>query len=204
MRPKVVIGVLLAVALAAAGVLGLKGVRTQPPPSAQPESPARPGPNIVIESIPESSAPDAGSSRIAPATNAASADSDHAKYVRRRVYELNLLAMKSDPASRDAILAELENPDPEIRKGARDAAIQSGDRSVVPRLKEVAEKTQDPAEKAEILAAIEYINLPSLTEFLADQRAKMAAAGMTNLPRSGTNRVGRRRPPAQVQPPTQP
>jgi hypothetical protein len=82
----------------------------------------------------------------------------------------------------------MRNPDKAIRKGALEAAIQFGDRSVVPTLQDIAAQTDDPAEKAEILAAIDYINLPSLTEYLSQRNA----AGLTNTPQISTNRSGHR------------
>lgn len=92
----------------------------------------------------------------------------HEKYVVQRIKELNALAMNNDTASRDAILAEVKNnPDRRIRAAALQAAIQFDDRSVVPPLQDIAAQTGDPEEKANILAAIDYINLPSLTEYLA-------------------------------------
>jgi hypothetical protein len=77
------------------------------------------------------------------------------------------LAMKNDAISRDAILAELQNPEKELREAALSAAIEFNDRSVLPRLQEIADQTSDSGEKAKILEAIEYIKLPSLTERLA-------------------------------------
>jgi hypothetical protein len=91
-------------------------------------------------------------------------------YIRQRVEELGDLAMKDDVTSRDAILAELQNPEKEIREAALSAAIEFNDRSVVPRLQEVANQTKDSAEKAKIFEAIDYINLPSLTERLASRQ----------------------------------
>ena len=123
----------------------------------------------------------------APPTN----DPAHAEYVRRRIAELNALAMKSDTVSRDIILSELQNSDRAIRKGALEAAIQFSDRSVIPRLEEVAAQTEDPTEKAEIVEAIEYIKLPSLTEYLAEQRARRASMALTNPSLISTNRRGR-------------
>ena len=98
-------------------------------------------------------------------TNAAA---EHDRDVARRIHELNDLAMNNDMASRNEILSEVKNnPDKEIRAAALEAAIQFNDRSVVPPLQEIAQQTQDPEEKASILEAIDYINLPSLTEYQA-------------------------------------
>lgn len=98
-------------------------------------------------------------------------DAEHARLVRKRVNELYSLAMNNDTASRDVILSEMKNPNTVIRKAALEAAIQFDDRSVVPYLKEIADQTEDPREKVAILDAIDYINLPSLTEHIAQRKA---------------------------------
>ena len=175
MRPKVVVAILLL----AAGLLGVivlvsKALRPQSTTSAdsgkvslaatvsnQPvEAPASNPPPVV------SVAPVAVTNEApAAGTNDAAA---HAQYVSRRIEELNALAMNNDVQSRDTILSELKkNPDKEIRAAALEAAIQYDDRSVVPPMQEIAAQTEDPDEKAAILEAIDYINLPSLTEFMA-------------------------------------
>src|SRR5262245_47062061 len=66
--------------------------------------------------------------------------------IAHRIEELETLAMNNDTASRDAIVAELQNPSKEIRHAALQAAIQFGDRSVVPRLQELAGQTEDTDE----------------------------------------------------------
>jgi hypothetical protein len=115
----------------------------------------------------------------------AMSDAEREQFVHQRTMELNALAMKNDPVSRDAILDEMQNPDKAIRKAALEASIQFGDCSVVPRLQEIAAQTEDTAEKAAILEAIDYINLPSLTEYREQQKAARAATGMTNSPSHG-------------------
>jgi hypothetical protein len=93
---------------------------------------------------------------------------EHTQYVRQQIKELNALSWNNDDESRDAILSEVAtNSDKQIRAAALEAAIQFDDRSVVPRLQEIAAQTDDPEEKKNILDAIDYINLPSLTEYLA-------------------------------------
>lgn len=96
-------------------------------------------------------------------------DPEHEKYVEEMADKLSRLGMMDDAASREAIMAEFKNPDRRIRQEALDAIIQFGDRSVIPRLEEIAAQTEDPIEQKEIIDAIEYIKLPSLTEYLAEQ-----------------------------------
>ena len=70
------------------------------------------------------------------------------------------LAMNDDPDSFNIIWSELSNQDKEIRAGALAAIVQFGDRSVTPRLRELAGQTQDPYEKINILAAADQLDLP--------------------------------------------
>ena len=117
---------------------------------------------------------------------------EHEKYVRQRIKELQALSWNNDTESRDAILSEVKNnPDKTIRAAALDAAIQFDDRSVVPPLQQIAAETQDPAEKQNILDAIDYINLPSLSEYLASQPPSTNGAptprGHHHLPQTPPN-----------------
>jgi hypothetical protein len=188
MRPRILYGTLLVAAMLVGAAALISTALRRPPAAAPgdnetgPPTSATPSVQPPLAASPES-APPAGPAAVTPVsgtdTNALS-DETHVEYVSQRVRELMILGMQSDIVSRDTILSELRNSDREIRKAAVDAAIQFSDRSVVPRLKEVAAETQDPAEKAELLEAIEYINLPSLTEYLAEQRAREAGAGRTN------------------------
>lgn len=99
--------------------------------------------------------------------------------IERRVAELATLAMNDDVASLNSILSELDSPEREIRKGALEAAIQFGDRShTIPRLSDLLAQTDDSLEKAEIAEAIEYLKLPSLTEYLGQRREEVS--GVSN------------------------
>jgi hypothetical protein len=51
-------------------------------------------------------------------------------------------------------------------------------------------RTEDLEERSDILAAIEFLNLPSVAEYLAARPANAAAGAQTNLFRSSTNRFG--------------
>ncbi len=192
MRPKVIIGVLL-LACVLIGVAALISNTLRPRPAiASPGAPAPAEASANAASAKDlpllPAAPVAGKNSAAMTTNAAAAENPApAADVARQISELNTLAMNNDAASRDAILAQMRNPDKTIRKAALEAAIQFGDRSVVPPLKEIAAQTEDSTEKADILAAIDYINLPSLTEVLAEQKAQMAAMGITNVPNGSPN-----------------
>ena len=90
-----------------------------------------------------------------------------------------------DPLS--ASLSDMESTNPETRKAALEAIIQLDDRSAIPRLRDIAARTKDPKEKSDILAAIEFMELPSIQEYLAAKRANAAATGQANPPKTSTH-----------------
>ena len=57
--------------------------------------------------------------------------------------------------SMNAILADLEKPDRELRQTALQRARDLNDRSIIPRLQEIASRTDDPREKADIQDTID-------------------------------------------------
>ena len=97
---------------------------------------------------------------------------EHEEWVSKRSAELNALAMEPGPEAHQQIVDELKNSDKAIRHAALEALEQANDRSVVPQMQQIAEQTDDPGEKQAILDAIDFINLPSLTEYLHQSKGK--------------------------------
>ena len=93
-----------------------------------------------------------------------------------------------DPDSVDGILADLEKPGREILQAALQRARELDDRSIIPRLREIAARTGDADEKAGILDTIDFLNLPSIDENMAEAQAARAVAGLPDPPQSLTNR----------------
>ena len=61
-----------------------------------------------------------------------------------------------------AVLASrFENVDPEVRKAAVEAALQLSNTNIIPQLNTALEHLKDPHDKAAILDAIAYLQLPS-------------------------------------------
>jgi hypothetical protein len=185
LRPGLVVGASFAGVLLLGVAAFLSHISHKPPGALLPEGTTNSGPEVVSRESTDDRSITAGTAtvRLTNTTPTAATQPDataHDQYVRKRIAELEALSMKDDVVSRDIILSELRNSDRDIRKGALEAAIQFSDRSVIPRLEEVAAQTEDAAEKAEILEAIEYIKLPSLTEFLEQQKAHAKPATLTN------------------------
>lgn len=118
----------------------------------------------------------------------------HQKEIHRVIEQFVSLQMNSDAASLATLLAGMTNAEPQIRKAALNAVIQFNDRSAVPALQKIADATSDPFEKVDILKAIDYIKLPSFTEYAAYMEAlkkvrhQTNTVGIvTNTPVAGTN-----------------
>ena len=167
MRSKFVIAVLLLVfAILGTMVFMSRPARTGPGggvpgnlPTAQTVTGSSPS-NIVSASIPP-----AGTNMLPPASAPPVMQAmNPAVNAQDRNTELMALAMNNDTNSLNTIWSELANPDKEIRAGALAAVVQFGDHSVVPRLRELPAQTDDATEKAGILEAADFLELPSLTE----------------------------------------
>ncbi len=132
---------------------------------------------------------------VVAGTNAPSAaEIAHQKEIHRVIEHLVSLQMNSDAASLATLLAGMTNAEPLIRKAALNAIIQFNDRSAIPELQKIADATSDPFEKVDILKAIDYIKLPSFTEYRAYMEARKKArlqtnsvTATTNAPVAGTN-----------------
>jgi hypothetical protein len=163
----------MAILLAALSVLGIVAWISKvfpPQPAISAATPAASASNPVPAgnvAFPVPSAPVAPTAGAGGETHALMPSKEESEeFVRRRTAELNGLAMQNSPEAHQQIVDELKNPDKEIRKAALEALKQANDRSVVPQMQQLAGQTDDPGEKQAILDAIDFINLPSLTEHL--------------------------------------
>jgi len=182
MRRKLVTGVLVlgVAAMAAWFLAGQKAAGPtglQAPPGADQSADAgttnaSPGTEPANEAPRESASPTIAAKEGTSDSDEAMAETPEAKqagYVAKRVAELQDLGMENDSASLDTILSELDNGDPSIRQAAVEAAVQFGSRDAIPRLMKAAAQADDPKEKSAILDAIEFLNLPTLTEALGQK-----------------------------------
>ena len=156
MSTKIVLAVLLT-GLGAVAIMLLAFPPRQPPPQPPPPTEAAEAPQ-GSQSASEANTNANPAFPLAPAAAKAQATAPGA----------------DDPRSAAAILADLQSPDKEVRAQAIERAKQLEDRSIVARLQEIADRTEDAQERAAALAAIDFINLPSLTAF--------QAAGGSNRP----------------------
>jgi hypothetical protein len=165
MRPTVVAAILGFGLIALAAVFFLpRAHRNEPPDNIQAETPAvTQTVTSAPANIPPPPPPPTYAEPVA-ATAPAVQPTNHAAYVQSRVAELMALAMNNDSNSLNTIWSELSNPDKDIRAGALAAVVQFDDPSVAPRLRTLADQTEDPSQKAAILAAANYLQLPPLTD----------------------------------------
>jgi hypothetical protein len=103
-----------------------------------------------------------------------SPEAKHRAYVTARVLELQELGAADDLDSLNTLLSELGNREPEIRKAALDAIVQFDSRDAIPKLEDAELQADDPHEKAAIADAIEFLQLPSITELHAQRNGAAA------------------------------
>jgi hypothetical protein len=90
--------------------------------------------------------------------------SDNEDYAASRVAELADLAMTDDPQALAEIESELDNPDPRIQEAAVAATIQFGSRDAIPALQMAYQHFDVLEQKVQIQKAIDFLNLPTLSE----------------------------------------
>lgn len=91
--------------------------------------------------------------------------------IENQIEALTEASMQSDSKSFQLIVGAFTNAEMEIRKAAVEAAIQFGSRDAIPFLEDAAEKTDNAREKVEILDAIDFLKLPTLSEVRPLRRA---------------------------------
>jgi len=154
MRPKYVLMFLLLAGLVLGGGFLLKQRLGNTP--ATPSAP-EPAPAALSAAPPPAPLPVA-----APpvATNTVTPEQREAA-IEAEADRLQQLSMKDDAASLSNILADLTNPEQDVRAAAIEAAKQFGSTNAIPALQAAADNTEDPQEKRDLLEAAEFISLPS-------------------------------------------
>jgi hypothetical protein len=156
MRPKIVFALLLLALLVLGAVFLLKqhwGNAATPPPVNESVTPA-PVASVAPPPTPIPAAP-AATNTPTPEQREAAIDAETDR--------LQEWSMSDDPASLSNILADLTNPEKEIREAAIEAAKQFGSSNAIPTLKAVAANTTDTEEQIALLEAANFLSLPSMT-----------------------------------------
>ena len=95
---------------------------------------------------------------------------EHGAWISKRCRTIDALGWDEDDQSLKSILAELRNPEAEIREAALGAIVTFGSRDAIPHLEEIARSTEDPAEKLSLLKTAENLKIPSATEYFAKKK----------------------------------
>ena len=212
MRPKVVIIILLL----AVGVLGLAVVLkttldnhngkqdvTAPVDAsasngvaalANNDTSTPPGPGAVAVETVASNQSRPPVAQAPPVTQvvATTPDQDRQAAIEKELDKINdaLLDHGADPKLVEGVREQLLNPEPEVRKAATETVRQLDDRGAIPKLKEALQSVEDVHEKAAILDAIEYLQIPDgIPQFTSDTPP-------SGQPPSITNRQANQPPPA--------
>jgi HEAT repeat protein len=85
-------------------------------------------------------------------------------------------SMNDDQVSLSNILADLTNPDKEVREAAIEAAEQFGSTNAIPVLQNLAANNEDSEEKAALLEAANFLSLPSINSLPRTPEQIQAAA----------------------------
>ena len=162
MRPKVVILILVIAAGLVAVLVLLKGViggrSSNVPPVAAIGEPTNQEPPTVttVQANPDVN-PDSSN------TPAMTSEEARAAQIQRDLDEVReaLANGTVDPsATEDILLNKVTNPEKEVRKAALEALIQLNDTNAIPRLQQAVKSLEDPHDKAAVLDAIAYLQLP--------------------------------------------
>lgn len=101
----------------------------------------------------------------------ATGSKEHGAWVDDKANELVKLSWKNDSDSLKQILAELENPEPDIRKAALLAAANFGSRDAIPYLESLVATSTDAEEKIALIQTAEQLKMPTASEYFAQKKA---------------------------------
>ncbi len=96
---------------------------------------------------------------------------EHLSWIAGRCAELEELGWMDDAESLGKILAELSNPEPEIRAAALEAVGNFPGREAIPHLEALAAECEEPAQKAALLQMAEELKIPTAAEYFARKKA---------------------------------
>jgi HEAT repeat protein len=73
-------------------------------------------------------------------------------------------SLSDDPGVLPNILADLSNPEKEVREAAIEATKQFGSSNAIPTLRAAVANTTDPEEQIALLEAVEFLSLPGISD----------------------------------------
>jgi hypothetical protein len=166
MRAKVILSVSLLALILLAPAVYFRFKSSEPAPSVGPVASVD-GTNTAptVPAILHRIAGQTHASDSAPGRSDAAADlnsPEHQEYVNTRDAEICQMGVRKDADSLKTILAELHNPDPNIRQTALTAVMDIGSKDAIPTLKNEMAWAEDPEEKVAIQKAIKFLELPTL------------------------------------------
>jgi hypothetical protein len=96
-------------------------------------------------------------------------------WVDAKADELVKLSWEDDRESLKRILAELENPEPDIRKAALQATANFGSRDAIPYLESLVATSTDADEKIALIQTAEQLKMPTGSEYFSQKKSAAAA-----------------------------
>ena len=146
-----------------------KGPRESAPPGADSRKapPAAASRAAVPRSVP-SPAAELPRPQLSPY---ADGSNEHEAWIDARADELVKLSWEDDSESLKRILAELENPEPDIRKAALQATANFGSRDAIPYLESLVATSTDADEKIALIQTAEQLKMPTASEYFAQKKA---------------------------------
>jgi hypothetical protein len=163
MRPKFVFALISSAALILGAALFLKQHlqnASMPPIRAEIKTPALVTASNTVTSV----APAPTFIPPAPAVTNTLTPEQHQAAIDAETDRLQEWSVNDDPTSLSNILADLTNPDKEIRVAAIEATRQFGSTDAIPALKAAAETTDDIQEKIDYLQAADFLSLPGISD----------------------------------------
>jgi hypothetical protein len=173
-RAKIIIPVLAVASIVVFLAIALPfGPSTQPQPSPVPEAPATSvsaNPSTPVRPVSEHRpvAPAVIQPRTQPESGG---EEQRSEAARERAAKLQQIGSTRDADSLNTVSSELNDADASVRRAAVAAAVEIGDRGIIPALQQAMEGDLEPQEKVKIQQAINFLQLPTLTEVSAGQNA---------------------------------
>jgi hypothetical protein len=143
-------------------------------PAADPSPAPSPAPSAAPREAPSSSQPPPPEIELTPDVADAVARYRGADPAEREA-ALSELAGSGEPGALAFLIDELPDAPREQREKLLQAVVDFGSRDAIPKLRELAQASDDPEQKAALIEAADYLALPTLKE-LRERRGSADAA----------------------------